>query len=325
MPSEILDHHDVMTNGRLVRTPNAPPFSLKLNLTSGQTFRWGFWLNGKFVYGKPNSDGYWCSTKGNVVICLKEEKNYLNFIASNSVIKFWRNKTLTVKDFLFKFLRRDEDLTDLRSVFVKSTLTRNLPSKFPGLVVLRQDPYETLVSFVLSPMNRVERIAQTINQLAVTAGRPIVFDGKPIYTIPTPEEVLDADLSKVSFRYPNIQPKRLKEMAKFLINNPDIFDDCKGMSYKDAWKTLQEIPGVGPKIADCILLYSLDFLEAVPVDVHIYRRTASMFPHLFNSRKKPTYLEIGEIWRKVFHKYAGVVQLYVFMDARRLPHSKDYA
>ena len=313
-----------MVHGKLLRKNNEPPFALSLNLTSGQTFRWGHWDEGEFVYGRPDGKGYWCSTVGDVVLCLRECDYYLEYIASKPEISFWQDKTMPVKDFLVKFLRRDEDKPDIHSVFEKSNLTKDLLVKYPGLVVLRQDPYETLISFMLSPMNRVERIAQTIDQLARATGKRLEFNGEPIYTMPTPEEILDSDLSKVSFRYPNTQPKRLKDMAKFLIDNPDIFDECRRMSYKDAWKTLQEIPGVGPKIADCILLYSLNFLEAVPVDVHIFRRTAMMFPHLFNTKKKPSYMEMADMWRRVFHKYAGVVQLYVFIDARSSPSLRNY-
>jgi len=305
-----------MIHGRLVRNPQDSPFALELNLTSGQTFRWGHWSKGKFIYGRPTEKGYWCSTVGDVVICLKEKDDHLDYLASKSEIEFWKNKTVSVADFLARFFRREGNTPDLGSLFAKTDLTKNLLTKYPGLVVLRQDPYETLISFMLSPMNRVERIAQTIDQLAMAAGKHLEFDGEPIYTIPTPEEILDADLLRVSFRYPNTQPKRLKDMAKFLIENPSIFDECRKMSYMDAWKTLQEIPGVGPKIADCVLLYSLDFLEAVPVDVHIYRRTVSMFPQLFQRKEKPNYFEIAEMWRRIFNKYAGVVQLYVYIDSR---------
>ena len=313
-----------MTRGKLTRNAGDPPFALNINLTSGQTFRWGHWNSGQFFYGKPDKNGYWCSTAGDTVICLREKKDYLEYIASKKEIKFWQKPPIPVEEFLIKLLRREGNIPPLKDVFAKVELTKSLLNKYSGLVVLRQDPYETLVSFMLSPMNRVERIAKTIDELAKAAGKRILFRGEQIYTIPTPEEILDADLSGVSFRYPNNQPRRLKEMAEFLINNPTIFDDCKKMSYLDAWKTLQKIPGVGPKIADCVLLYSLDFLEAVPVDVHIYRRTASMFPQLFRTKKKPTYLVMADMWRKVFHRYAGVVQLYVFIDARNSSITKNH-
>lgn len=305
-----------MVSGKILRSREEPPFALDLNLTSGQTFRWGHWINEQFLYGKPDTNGYWCTTTGNVVLCLREKDYCLEYIASAETIEFWNNKKIPVNDFVNRFLRRDYTPASLEHIFGSTPLTKELLGKYPGLVVLRQDPYETLLSFMLSPMNRVERIAYTVDRLAKVAGRCLNWNNANIHTVPTPDEILNADLTEVPLRFPRIQQKRLKEMAEFLMNNPSIFDDCKEMNYQDAWHTLQKIPGVGPKVADCVLLYSLDFLEAVPVDVHIFRKTAEMFPHLFKTKKKPNYKLMAEMWREAFQDFAGLVQLYVYIDAR---------
>jgi N-glycosylase/DNA lyase len=78
-----------------------------------------------------------------------------------------------------------------------------------------------------------------------------------------------------------------------------------------------KLPGVGPKIADCILLYGFGMLEAVPLDVHIKRQSEKLFGWKFESWNLNTYKKLGKLWRQKFGKFAGLVQQYIYMDSRK--------
>jgi len=207
---------------------------------------------------------------------------------------------------LFGISDKLEDLYELAKRYADTHLIKALEG-FKGLRLMRQDPWETLVSFILSAQNRVENIAKAVWMISKEYGE--FEDGIP--KIPKPEVLKDADekfLEKLPMKY-KAQAFRLKETAKILSEDPDFWKKLPE-DYYERRKYLTKLPGVGNKIADCVLAYGLGDGRAVPVDTHIMRISKELY------NLDGSYDEIGEFYRRRYGEYAALAQLYLYALSR---------
>ena len=179
--------------------------------------------------------------------------------------------------------------------------------RLPLIRILRQNPWECLVGFICSQNSNIPRIKQMVASVA-RLGRQIGSDDWA-YELPEPEVVArtgETGLRAIGLGY---RAKHLAPTAAILANGVDL-DGLRGASYHDAKDALMELPGIGPKVADCILAYSLDKGEAFPVDVHV-RRAAI---RLYGLDEKIKNDALGEWARDRFGDYSAYAQLYMFRD-----------
>ncbi len=271
-------------------------FDLALTLTSGQVFYWGNFEEGKFNFAKPDGRGFWWGVSRNLVWILKQEGNKI-ILQKGDYNLFFE---------LFGISDRIEDLYELAKRYADTHLIRALES-FRGLRMMRQDPWETLVSFILSAQNRVENIAKAVWMLSKEYGE--FEDGIP--KIPKPEALKDADyrfLETLPMKY-KAQALRLKETSKIISNDPEFWKRLPE-DYYERRKYLMKLPGVGKKIADCVLAYGLGDGRAVPVDTHILRISKELY------KIEGSYDEIGEFYRRRYGEYAALAQLYLYALSR---------
>ncbi len=165
---------------------------------------------------------------------------------------------------------------------------------FGGLRILNQDPWEVLVSFIMSQNNNIARIRQMYSTLAKTYGTPV---GQSWYTFPTARQMQEAteeELRKLGmgFRAPYILDARDKH---------SLLEKVPSLGFEDALALLMTIRGVGPKVGECILLYGFHRMEAFPMDTWMKKVMLSWYPG-----KDPTF----------FAPYAGIAQQYLFHYAR---------
>ncbi|NLB42967.1 MAG: 8-oxoguanine DNA glycosylase [Clostridiales bacterium] len=180
-----------------------------------------------------------------------------------------------------------------------------------GMRVLNQDPWETLISFILSANNNITRIKGIIEKLSIKFGNEIVWQGKSYYSFPTPKSLAcaeDSDLKECGCGYRGRYIKNTANMVASGLVSPY---DIKEMPYEEGHKGIQKFTGVGDKVADCILLYSMGKSEAFPVDVWIKR----VMEHFYIGHPVPIK-EIKSIAAKQFGKCAGLAQQYLFYYAR---------
>jgi N-glycosylase/DNA lyase len=143
---------------------------------------------------------------------------------------------------------------------------------FAGVRILRQDPWENVVSFICSTNNNISRISQMVNNLCLTWGEKLgELEGVPYHDFPSPVALtgqgVEQKLRVLGFGY---RAKYIAQAAKLIVEKqPEGWlDGLRAAEYRDAHNALLELPGVGPKVADCVCLMSLDKAEAVPVDTH---------------------------------------------------------
>ena len=167
--------------------------------------------------------------------------------------------------FLIQFFRLDEDLDSIYKEIDHDPVIHQAIEKYRGLRMIRQDPWECLISFLCSSAKAISHIRSMIEVLCKSSGRKISWGNYMGYGFPEPhciETPLQLEPVKAGFR------------TKYLVKASQCIDrshllSLRSLSYKEAREQLMNLSGVGKKVADCTLLYSLDFLEAFPMDTWI--------------------------------------------------------
>lgn len=182
-----------------------------------------------------------------------------------------------------------------------------------GIRILKQDPWEMLISFIISQNKAIPHIKECIKNISRQFGIPIEDeDCNGYYTFPTPEELKDAteeDLRacKVGFRAPYII-----DACHKILNEEIVLNDLYLISAEEAKEKLMSIKGVGPKIADCILLFAYSKMELFPTDVWIKRVVEGLY---FEGREMKL-AEIQKFAKSYFGNLAGYAQQYLFFYGR---------
>lgn len=184
----------------------------------------------------------------------------------------------------------------------------------PGIRILRQEPWECLISFIISQNKQIPHIKQVVENISRMFGKYIcTFEGYDYYTFPTIEQLAMANEQelrncKAGFRAPYIMDACQK------VKNKEVeLEKLANMPYEEAKKELLKIKGVGPKIADCVLLFGIGHEEAFPVDVWVKRVMEYFY---FNRDTSPN--EIQAFAKEYFGNLAGIAQQYLFYYARQL-------
>jgi N-glycosylase/DNA lyase len=206
--------------------------------------------------------------------------------------------------FLIHFFRLDEDLDAIYKEIDRDPVIHLAIEEYRGLRMIRQDPWECLISFLCSSAKAISHIRSMIEVLCKCSGRKISW-GKMIgYRFPEPhciETPLQLEPVKAGFR------------TKYLVKASQCIDrshllSLRSLSYKEAREQLMRLSGVGKKVADCTLLYSLDFLQAFPMDTWIKKGLKEIY---FKGRKAGERA-MEEFVSDHFGRYAGYAQLYLF-------------
>lgn len=182
-----------------------------------------------------------------------------------------------------------------------------------GIRILNQDLWETLISFIISANNNIPRIKGIIERISKSYGEKIVWDKAEYYTFPTPQELSKAsveDLRNIGFGFRDV---RVYETTKIINENPNKLKEIE--DEKDVNKLREELlkfPGVGPKVADCVMLFStLKKLEVFPIDVWV-RRVMNELYIKNEDETKINKKEIEELAKTKYGNLAGIAQQYLF-------------
>ena len=175
-----------------------------------------------------------------------------------------------------------------------------------GIRILNQDPWEMLISFIISAANNIPRISKTIENISRTYGKKVVFDEKEFYLFPTPDELSKASKDDLRALGLGFRDKYIYGATKLVLDGQIDLKHISELPYKEAKKCLTSIPGVGEKVADCILLFSMKKKEAFPVDTWIKKVMGELYVDSHNVKK------ISEFAKSKFGKYAGIAQQYLF-------------
>jgi N-glycosylase/DNA lyase len=277
------------------------PFNLEHTLSCGQTFRW------------EKHDDCWIGVVGQAVLKLRQVGDALSFKSSSNVDS----------DFVSRYLRLDDDLCRIYSVLMKDKYACEAVKQFYGLRLLRQQPWECLVSYICATYKNIPAIKQMIGNISREFGEPIEFEDRRFYGFPQPDVLARAGLGDLKRCKLGYRAERVRETARLIDKGDFDLESLRNLPYVDAKKTLLSLPGVGLKVADCVLLFSLDKLEAFPIDVWMKRimleSYSAYFEHGFIDRvkgkrslSKREYAAVYDVGRQVFGEFLGYAQEYLY-------------
>ena len=181
-----------------------------------------------------------------------------------------------------------------------------------GIRILNQDLWEVIISFIISANNNIPRIKGIIERLCKTYGREIIWNEKKYYTFPTIEELSKASVEDLRNLGLGFRDTRVYETTQIFLTGKVKLDDLiKEKDTKKVKEKLLELPGVGPKVADCIMLFGMKRYEVFPIDVWVRR----VMNELYIKNEDETKVKQKEIEKLAKDKYknlAGIAQQYLF-------------
>lgn len=275
--------------------------NLNYTLTSGQAFRWrldeeGFWgapVKGQIIrIREDDSDGFVWQT-------YPDENNF---------------------DLVRSYFRLDDDVEQIYHTISKADPNvARLVAQYRGLRFLRQEPEETILSFVCSAANSIPRIMVAVEKLSEKYGSFIgEMAGRKYYSFP-PASVLAgtsvddlANTASLGFRGANLN----RVAGQLVQKGPDWLPSLRDMDYRSVRAELMSLQGIGPKIADCVCLFALDKDEAVPVDTHIRQVAARLYLSDMKAKSVTAgvYDKVINAFQERFGKLAGWAQQFLYME-----------
>ncbi len=286
-----------MTKIQQINIELTEPLDLTTSLTSGQCFRW-----------RIDSEERWVGVIESRIIRLTQKQNFLKAESLES-----SNQSMDLEETIYDYFRIGDDLKEVQERIGWDTRVKYGINKFPGMRILRQDPWEVLVSFILSSTSNIPRISRTVELLSSKYGERISLDQSIRYTFPSPEllaEVGEARLRELGcgFRAPYVASAALA-----VADGKLPLYELRESSYLEAMKHLTGLKGVGDKIADCVMLFSLDKLRAFPNDRWITKALHDWYGFPLRSK----YEDSREWSWNRFGDDAGYANQYLFWNIRQ--------
>ncbi|MDR0797520.1 MAG: hypothetical protein LBE70_02215 [Nitrososphaerota archaeon] len=274
-------------------------FDLNLSLRCGQVFR--------------------CKNQGDWWYCVSEDKIFKIRQISIKCLEFEGVNT----EFITTFFGLKDNLAEIEQSINKDAYIAAALKQFRGLRLIRQNPWECLASFICATYKNITAIEQTILKISQNHGEKRCFDDQTFWLFPTAEKLAMTsvhDLEECSLGY---RAKYLQATAKKVYDEQVDLEYFKYLSYNEAKKRLFEFPGVGLKVADCVLLFSLGKMEAFPVDVWIKRILLNNYANYLSqdlikklqkhkSLSNSEYEKLCLFAQNYFGVYAGYAQEYLY-------------
>jgi N-glycosylase/DNA lyase len=267
-------------------------FDLKAILECGQCFRWD--SNGINDYTGIVNDS---------IVRITQHENIITFkgCTAGEFKNFWHDYFDLGTDYaeIIRKLSQGDDVMTWATGFA------------PGIRILRQPLFETLISFIISANNSIPNIKSIIRKLSKMYGKRILFEGNEYYTFPGPKVLAGADVNEIMLSKAGYRSLYIKSTAVEFNKNPVSVNQLKELGYCEAKKTLMKYKGVGAKVADCTLLFSGSFTNAFPVDVWVKK----IMEEFYFKEETPLKI-IREYAGEKFKDLGGYAQQYLFYYAR---------
>lgn len=274
-------------------------FNLDHTFDNGQCFRWN-----------KEEDGSYTGVAFGKVINIDYQKDAI-LIENTSLEDFngiWKD-----------YLDLDRDYSVIKDLLSKKDLAmKEAISYGGGMRILRQENWETIVSFLISQNNNIPRIKKCVEGLCVNQGTPIgIYKGRNYYAFPTAEHLHQLGVEELDTCRLGYRAKYIVETARQIVTGDRILDQLSNAATAEAYELLLSLNGVGPKVANCIMLFALGRYDSFPLDVWI-KRVMNQIYHIEEGNVKKMQAYAAEY----FGEYGGIAQQYLFYYMREISKSK---
>lgn len=272
--------YKIISNG--IKVYNVKPLNLCQTLDCGQSFRW-----------QKNKDNTFTGIAYKRIITVKKENN--DFIIYNTnekdFNKIWKNYFDLTLDY-------NKVLNNIKNIH---PVLKDASRYASGIRILQQEPFETLCTFIISQNNNIKRIKGIVSRFCETFGKNL---GNNNFAFPDVKDIYNINEEDLAPLRAGFRNRYLIDCIQKVHSGEVDLSLCYTAPYKKAQEELMKIVGVGPKVADCVLLFAFHRLESFPLDVWMKRAMKNLFP---------------ELTPKDFGPYAGIAQQYIFHYSRMNP------
>ena len=268
-------------------------FNLEHIFECGQCFRWN-----------ANEDGSYTGVIKNAVINVKKNEDKIVFSGS------CKND---LKEVVTEYFDLNKNYTEIKEKLAQiDDCMKNSIEFGEGIRILHQDFWECIISFIISANNNIPRIKKIIERISREYGDEIEFEGKKYYTFPRPEQLAKATIQDLRNLGLGFRDKRVYTTTQMILNKE--FDIEKLQNLDDTEQIREELlklDGVGPKVADCIMLFSLKRFDVFPIDVWVRRVMNELYIHNEDEEKVSKKM-LNKLAEEKFLGMAGIAQQYLF-------------
>jgi N-glycosylase/DNA lyase len=285
---------EISTKDNTLTVNNIIDFDLDHIFDCGQCFRW-----------EKNPDGSYTGTAHGKIVTMDYNKENKCLTIHNATEEdfhnIWRN-----------YLDLDRNYSEIKSLLKeRDTVIAQAIDYGYGIRILNQEKWETLLSFIISQNNNIPRIKKNINSLAEVMGEYLgEYNGKEYYSLPSPEVLAAAEIEDLSSCKLGYRAKYLIETARKVRDEGIDSLEALGSAEISADKTLEALRqycGVGPKVANCISLFSMGKIESFPIDTWVKK----VMNQLYGIDEK-NMKEMASFAAETFGEYGGIAQQYLF-------------
>jgi N-glycosylase/DNA lyase len=276
-----------------------PDFDLDKTLNSGQVFHW-----------QKAGDGF-LGMIGDRALYLEQRGEFLE-VRFDGAPKLTREPR-ALPGIVARYLALDHPLAEICDSFPKDRVMNAARDFCHGLRIIRQPKWECLATFICSSMKQVAHIREISLALRKRFGEQQRIGDESICTFPSARRVAQASLKELRDCKLGYRAKNLRATARLVSLGQADTEAWSALSDAELRKQLCALPGVGPKIANCVMLFAYERLRAFPIDVWIER---VLRQHYFSGRKKMTTQRLREFAEIYFGEHGGYAQQYLFHNAR---------
>ena len=277
----------------------APDFDLEKTLDSGQVFHW-----------QEVGDGF-VGTIWERALYLEQRGEFLKVRDGEPPSPTREPRVLP--GIIARYFALDHPLAAICDSFPKDSVMNAARRFCRGLRIIRQPKWECLATFICSSMKQVAHIRQISLALRERFGAQRRIGTHIAYTFPSPRRLARASEKELLECKLGYRAKNLRETARLVSSGEADLEAWSALSHADLRKHLCALPGVGPKIANCVMLFAYERLRAFPIDVWIER---ALRQHYFSGRKKMSAQRLREFSETYFGEHGGYAQQYLFHHAR---------
>ena len=289
---------------------NQNSFELKDIFECGQCFRWNEQEDGSYIGVIKNGV---IQVKKEKKIC-KEKNGAKEINKTKEIITFTGKCDGNLQEIVEKYFDLNRDYEKIKSQlenideYLKTSIEYG-----KGIRILNQDLWETIISFIISANNNIPRIKGIIERISQTYGNEIEWNGKKYYTFPTPEQLKYVTVQEFRNLGLGFRDIRLYETTQMILNKEvDLEKLRKNSNTQEVRNELLKLSGVGPKVADCILLFSdLKRFDVFPIDVWV-RRVMNDLYIKESDESKVSKTKIEKLAEEKFGDLKGLAQQYLF-------------
>ena len=275
---------------------NGQPLDIESTLFSGQTFRW------------RRRNGWYEGVLFGTIVLVREKQGGIEFAAAE-------HDADAISARLRDYCSLDVDLNAVYSALSRDPLLRERIDQYRGMRVLRQSPWETTLAFLCAQNSNVPRITRNVEDICKAFGEPVSRDGRTRHRYPTPEALAEAGEDALRELGLGYRARFIASVSKKVAQGDVDLCALRDASYDDALDALTGLDGIGDKVANCILLFSMDKPEAFPVDTHIMKSIRQWYPDAVPTNSQ-NGRRVREWAQERFGRFAGYANHYLFHSRR---------